>query len=318
MKNQDTKSLDPITSPVQTPIPSVSPVYPISRPKNHRIIWVVAGAVILTIGMSIGLVLGKYLPKLKQISSYDDCIKAKGSRVQESNPPTCVTANGLSFKGQASSPTLTPDLTAIWKTYTNAKFGYEFKYPNNLYIYEFPNENLGVALNTIQITSENLPLDGPAGPILIDLNECKSLTSGQKYPCTEFVKDTITAKKTGLVKETLLVNNQFQVDGKIGTKISGVIAKGEISTSGQYINEIFIPLEANTLQFTLYGKTQEVVFDQILSTFKFLGEKLKYTCPENGWVDCMPILDAEGQKRCNPEAMGWYEANCPNFKGGAY
>jgi len=42
-----------------------------------------------------------------------------------------------------------------------------------------------------------------------------------------------------------------------------------------------------------------------------------YTCPPNGYVDCMPIVGVAKQKACSPEAMTWYKANCPNFKGGA-
>lgn len=42
-----------------------------------------------------------------------------------------------------------------------------------------------------------------------------------------------------------------------------------------------------------------------------------YVCPQNGWVDCMPILTREKQRACSPEAMNWYKKNCPNFKGGA-
>lgn len=110
-----------------TPIPPVSPVYPISKSKNHAVVWIVTGAVILTIGIGVGLILGKYSPK--QISSYEDCMKAKGSSVQESNPPTCVTANGLRFKGPAATLTPTSDPTANWKTYTNGNYNYQFKYP---------------------------------------------------------------------------------------------------------------------------------------------------------------------------------------------
>lgn len=40
-----------------------------------------------------------------------------------------------------------------------------------------------------------------------------------------------------------------------------------------------------------------------------------YTCPVNGWVDCMPGPDAKPQ--CSSDAMAWYKANCPDFKGGA-
>jgi hypothetical protein len=45
---------------------------------------------------------------------------------------------------------------------------------------------------------------------------------------------------------------------------------------------------------------------------------IKLQCPGGGWVDCMPILSEEGKIRCSQEAFGWYEANCPNFQGGAY
>ncbi len=44
-----------------------------------------------------------------------------------------------------------------------------------------------------------------------------------------------------------------------------------------------------------------------------------YTCPQNGYVDCMPGPDSEGIKfSCTPEAINWYKANCPDFKGVAY
>lgn len=42
-----------------------------------------------------------------------------------------------------------------------------------------------------------------------------------------------------------------------------------------------------------------------------------YICPPSGYVDCMPVLTPEKQKACSTEAMNWYKANCPNFKGGA-
>jgi hypothetical protein len=40
-----------------------------------------------------------------------------------------------------------------------------------------------------------------------------------------------------------------------------------------------------------------------------------YTCPANGWVDCMPGPDAKPE--CSTEAIKWYKANCPNFQGAA-
>lgn len=40
-----------------------------------------------------------------------------------------------------------------------------------------------------------------------------------------------------------------------------------------------------------------------------------YGCPENGWIDCMPILSEAAKKRCTPEAIARYKKNCPNFQG---
>jgi hypothetical protein len=41
----------------------------------------------------------------------------------------------------------------------------------------------------------------------------------------------------------------------------------------------------------------------------------KFTCPSNGWVDCMPGPNTKPE--CSTEAVAWYKANCPNFQGGA-
>ena len=67
------------------------------------------------------------------------------------------------------------------------------------------------------------------------------------------------------------------------------------------------------------------IYSQILSTFKFIGATPSaipstngYTCPANGYVDCMPIFTPEKQAACSAEAMAWYKANCPDFNGGAY
>lgn len=43
-----------------------------------------------------------------------------------------------------------------------------------------------------------------------------------------------------------------------------------------------------------------------------------YQCPENGWVNCMPILTEDAKKACSKEAVQWYRSNCPKFEGLAY
>ena len=46
-----------------------------------------------------------------------------------------------------------------------------------------------------------------------------------------------------------------------------------------------------------------------------LSVTLKYSCPSNGWVDCMPSTTSKPE--CSTEAMNWYQINCPDFKGAA-
>lgn len=43
-----------------------------------------------------------------------------------------------------------------------------------------------------------------------------------------------------------------------------------------------------------------------------------YQCPENGWINCMPILTEKAKKACSKEALKWYKSNCPKFEGVAY
>ena len=43
-----------------------------------------------------------------------------------------------------------------------------------------------------------------------------------------------------------------------------------------------------------------------------------YSCPENGWVDCMPGPDKDNLVKCSPDAVIWYQTNCSNYEGLAY
>ncbi len=72
------------------------------------------------------------------------------------------------------------------------------------------------------------------------------------------------------------------------------------------------PMENPYNQTEVYTKYQSVIdsFEPIFSTSEL-------TCPSNGWQNCMPILSEEGKRACSTEAMAWYKANCPNFKGSA-
>lgn len=44
----------------------------------------------------------------------------------------------------------------------------------------------------------------------------------------------------------------------------------------------------------------------------------KLTCPSTEYIDCMPTPDAGVKYECSPDAITWYQNNCPDFKGVAY
>lgn len=103
------------------------------------------------------------------------------------------------------------------------------------------------------------------------------------------------------------------VDKKLG------LLSGKYCTSNPYSdNEYIFVTKYNDRFIEISGKSDNKLnIDQILSTFKFADSSpTAYTCPASGYADCMPSPDGP-KSSCSDEAMKWYKANCPDFKGGA-
>jgi len=124
-------------TPVQEPVPPVqTPIPPIPeaslKPKSKLSLPIIVALVILILALgTVGyLVYKNATSRTLNITTYQDCAKAKGSLIQESFPPVCVTKDGQRFTQEVSStPTPTPDITANWKIYSNQPFSFEFKCP---------------------------------------------------------------------------------------------------------------------------------------------------------------------------------------------
>ena len=102
-------------------------------------------------------------------------------------------------------------------------------------------------------------------------------------------------------------------------KSFGVLS-GKYCTSSPYSEKEYIFIAKYDGRFIeIVGKgNNQLIIDQVLSTFKFtndLDQNSLYTCPQNGWVNCMPILSEEGQRGCSDDAINWYKRNCSNFEG---
>ena len=148
----------------------------------------------------------------------------------------------------------------------------------------------------------------------IEKSNQQLLNNPNKQPMSSPVTIVSYDNELNISETPIAINNSFfGSDGK-----SFIFShKGTIFllTSSYYFDD-GVTVGNTTTPKDIVNKRLQLV-DQILSTFKFLDDTKtnSYTCPANGWVDCMPGPNAKPE--CSTSAMSWYKANCPNFQGGA-
>lgn len=193
--------------------------------------------------------------------------------------------------------------TADWKTYTDSNLNYSFQYPptacelqrvlgDNTFsvCYFFKGSDGGSKHNNGYIIS----LD------FISKNQLSLM--GETY-CATYPNNTSRCELFKTDKITTSIDWGTGTDGKANVRVS--------HPNGGIITFNLQPVPSESKE----------VLKQILSTFKFLDTNIesgKYSCPLNGWENCMPVLNTEGQKQCSREALEWKKINCPGFKGAAY
>ncbi len=290
------------------------------------------------------------------INSYETCITAPGSKIQESYPAICVTSDGKRFI-QPLSPN---ESVTDWKTYTNTKEGYTFQYPSTWHLddSQLASANrITVEDNALDVDTNGNPL--PTGIIRVDIDVQRDYTQWNYDRYLTYLDTGGASEGTELEPQHIKKIAPMNVAG-----IDTYIVEGGCCAGGYHgvfllhngrVYSIYLSERAGILSAVVnkYGS----IFDQVLSTFVFLdtpansagpcggiaGKRCPagftcqmtaiypdamgtcitnipnadYTCPTSGYVDCMPSMDAAKKKTCSQEAMTWYEANCPNFKGGA-
>jgi len=154
--------------------------------------------------------------------------------------------------------TPTPDETANWKTYTNTKYNYQFRYPNELF------------------EQDGRIYTKPPGPDILPTDILMTTVVEKK---TDYkgpgVEDPVgTRKEVGdkIFKEII---QKLIIDGHSAVKIRRDVLPGSETDAVPGTN-ILIDLGPNLLSVGL-TKTSEaelqkynVTFDQILSTFRFI------------------------------------------------
>ncbi len=179
---------------------------------------------------------------LKSINSYDSCITAKGSIIQESYPATCITRLGSRFVQPKN---------ISWKDYSGGKYNFRISYPSN-WIVSSPDPSGDFETSgTLNFYDEN------KSPIVqASLNVMKR--SGTSFPLQVKTIMNYDWKEKN--------KSEYQLAGIVATKISGISnnAIGEhmqsavLFENGEYI-----------YVFHSIGLYDLNLFNQILSTFKF-------------------------------------------------
>lgn len=178
------------------------------------------------------------------------------------------------------------DGTANWKTYTNNKYGFSFKYPKSWPVGEEDN----AAYNTYSINLGNMTPDVSDGyqVSLFILNENIEKSKEQLTYSDPYLQNRIkeiTTEKVGSV-EVIKATTVFSQSNPPAERTS---------------YQVLIPLSNTTIR--LYGDISEKsTINQILSTFKFTDSNPTPTCM--GRPAC---LDAEPRCLVPEPAGGW----CP-------
>ena len=242
-----------------------------TMPKSKTSFVTIFGLILL-IGSLLALgwyFLSEKLLKQTPVTSYEECLIAKGSLIQETYPQVCVTKSGERFTEPVSSPSPTPfDETVDWKTYSNEKYGFSFKFPSNL----SDLKNQGGTSATWAIR----PLS------LINLGDKATIQEGSDAPYDGF--SVYVIPNLGTLSFDDFLNKEVQVASDrprgiesteitkitVGNQPAAIINYGYgVGIKGYYIQSSD---NKSVIVLTRTNKTDNflITFDKILSTFKFL------------------------------------------------
>lgn len=250
-----------LAPPISTP-----PAVPLPEPKNKIWLWILGGVLLLGTGIVAGVLFGKqlYFIKTAQVDSYDQCVSAKGSRVLQTYPTICVAASGQRFiqslTDEEKQNLIPPDLnreptgsnpTANWKIFTDSTNKMSFKYPEAWTVSVGNSNAVTYPKDTIVIKSSPSTFD-------VSLVMQQSNTD-PKNTLLNFVKNT-------------LGDVQTQIISSDSSTASGYIMQNGPGNSELKINfRVISNGEKSLVAITVLQADKINIFNQILSTFKFLN-----------------------------------------------
>lgn len=228
--------MDQTAQPTYQPAPNnTSPAIPLKSNTTKVAAWVLASAIV---------VLGGYiaLAKYQQIWPFASKGIACTTEAKICPDGTSVGRTGPNCEFTAC-PSVTPDETAGWKTYTNTQYGFEFKYPNELKI----SSTLPDVVNWSWAS-------GVAAPYPLQLG---ILYNPEGVTAEQFV---LTDPGHKDFPYTIIARNYLANDGTTGILVSDPITGGE----NEY--EFFWVTKSSLFRLS---STDLSRLKSILSTFKF-------------------------------------------------
>jgi hypothetical protein len=190
-------------------------------------------------------------------------------------------------------PTVTPehasDPTADWKTYTNQKYKFSVKYPQEFQVSEFPGQyddtfSINITNQQAQRETETYLEEMEISVIVGNQNFKRKDFYYGGYEWTKSVVDTLQNVSNGASEnhkyDVMVKIEDIDINGFTGVKYK-TFPRPEIETEGRSMINVALIKNGATFFINGYAGNDSLVFskpfselfDQILSTFKFLDQK---------------------------------------------
>ncbi len=283
-----------------------------TTPNSHHNInkWAVVSIFLVILSfLSSGYLAYQNMQLRKQLirpATYEECIQASGSLVQESYPAVCTTLSGDSFVQPLTEEEQRSLLTADWETYTDTNIGFSLKYPSDW---------------SYKVSETNTTTGGVTFDTGIRSQTEKVETTGYwNYSLDIFLE---TSENYLQWSQSLEQTQSLGTEDIHGKKFEKYV----VGDLGYSLNYIYKADDGRIFRFLLYpyekDKNPSIPADleetttQILSTFKFL-DSTGYTCPTGEDPNCESgPMNPELRLECTPEYQAWAIENCLIYRTGA-
>ncbi|MCL4200241.1 hypothetical protein KJZ67_02780 [Patescibacteria group bacterium] len=232
------------------------------------------------------------------VTSFDGCMTAKGSTIQESYPATCITRDGTRFI-QPVSPETYPDERVTTYTSTDAHIALTF--PRRMYVTDTVTDENGSKQGAIVISTNP---GGDEANAHLTIAYGLPTIEGKGGACIGENGESLWQKKTILGSSINVCETQtglhagYPVHPKKKTEYAFSIGGNNITPE----------------EFALY---KQILFEGLEYAPEQTFPMETFICPKTAWVDCMPGPDMTEKIECTNEFLTWAKTSCPGFEGAA-